>query len=656
MPSLFHFAGHELDLPRYELRRDGQAIKLERIPMDLLVFLVEHRGRLVTREEIIDRIWGKEVFLDTENGINTAVRKVRQVLKDDPAKPQFLETVPGKGYRFIAQVTVEDKEVSGLPANSDAGGPFQRRSESRLVSEADVEITAPSTETRPLGARWLIIATSVLTAVLLVGLGLAIRAGHLLPTSSPPKISSLAVLPLENLSGDPSQEYFADGMTDALITDLAQISSLRVISRTSAMRYKGARKPLPEIAHELGVDGIVEGTVMRSGKRVRITSQLIYAPADQHLWARSYERDVDDILTLQSDVALAIAGEVRTVLSPPQRTHLASLRRVDPEAYDLYLQGDYHLNQWTAAGVEKSLQYFQRAVEKDPSFAQAYLGLALAYNRAGFAGALPSKESFPKAKEAATQALVLDPLLAEAHAALAVVKARYEFDLPGAENEFLRAIELNPNSAIAHRSYSRAYLSSMKRHRDAIDEMKKAVELDPLSPETHYFLAGAYDSAGEFDRAVEEFRNVIEMDPNYGQNRLQFAHLLADLGRFEESIAEFEKGETLVGTNPDKAAQHATALRHAFQTRGAEGYWQESLSLGLHTMNESDQYWLNTPIHIAEAYARLGEKDKAFKWLERAYQDRDGIRLGFVNSNDGFNKLHGDPRYSDLLRRVGLPE
>jgi tetratricopeptide (TPR) repeat protein len=262
----------------------------------------------------------------------------------------------------------------------------------------------------------------------------------------------------------------------------------------------------------------------------------------------------------------------------------------------------------------------------------------------------------PKAKEAATQALVLDPLLAEAHTALAVVKARYEFDLPGAEKEFLRAIELNPNSTIAHRSYSRAYLSSMKRHREAIDEMKKAVELDPLSPETHYFLAGAYDDSGEFDRAVEEFRHVIEMDPNYGQNRLQFAHLLADLGRFEESIAEFEKGETLVGTNPDKAAQHAAALRHAFQTKGAKGYWQESLSLGLQTLKESDQYWFNTPIHIAEAYSRLGEKDKAFEWLEKAYQERDGIRLGFVNSNDGFNKLHGDPRYSDLLRRVGLPE
>lgn len=625
--------------------------------MDLLVFLVEERGRLVTREEIIDRIWGKDVFVDTENGINTAVRKVRQVLKDDPAKPQFLETVPGRGYRFIATVTVGDKDETGTATTNAGGGPILGSKESRPLSEAaTVETPAAPPKTERWGARRLIVTTTILAAILLLGLGLAIRRGRLLPTGSPQEISSLAVLPLENLSGDPSQEYFVDGMTDALITDLAQIGSLRVISRTSVMRYKGVRKPLPEIARELGVDGIVEGTVMRSGSHVRITSQLIYAPADQHLWARSYERDLGDILALQSDVALAIAGEVRAVLSPPQRAQLASLRRVDPQAYDLYLQGEYYFNQWTATGVTKSIQYFQQAVDKDPSFALAYVGMAEAYNRGGFTGALPSTESFPRARMAATQALTLDPLLAEAHTALGVVKARYEFDLPGAEKEFLRAIELNPNSAKAHRSYSRAYLSSMKRDREAIDEMKKAVELDPLSPEMHYFLAGAYRDAGEYDHSVEEFRHAIEMDPNYGQNRLQFAHLLASLGRFEESIAEFEKGEILVGTNPDKAAQHAAALRHAFQTRGAKGYWQESLSLGLQTVNESDQHWFSTPIHIAEAYARLGDKDKAFEWLEKAYDERDGIRLGFVNCNDGFNNLHGDPRFSDLLRRLGLPE
>jgi len=308
------------------------------------------------------------------------------------------------------------------------------------------------------------------------------------PVATSPVIRSLAVLPLENLSGDSSQEYFADGMTDALITDLAQISSLRVISRTSMMRYKGTHKPLAEIARELGVEGIVEGTVFRSGNRVRITSQLIYAPLDQHLWARNYERDLSDIVALQGEVARSIAGEVRAVLSPQQRARLADARPVNPEAYELYLQGQSHAYHRTADDNKKSIEYFQRAMEKDPTFARAYIGLAEAYINTSVGGPLLPNESFSKAKVAATQALMLDPLLEDAHGALGMEMAFYEFDWPGAPKEFLRAIELNPNSAKAHRRYG-SYLRSMKRYPEAIAEMEKAVNLDPLSLEMNHFLA-----------------------------------------------------------------------------------------------------------------------------------------------------------------------
>jgi TolB-like protein/Tfp pilus assembly protein PilF len=477
---------------------------------------------------------------------------------------------------------------------------------------------------------------------------------HPVAIPASPVIRSLAVLPLENLTGDPSQEYFADGMTDALITDLAQIGSLRVISRTSMMRYKGTRKPLADIAQELGVEGIVEGTVFRSGNRVRITSQLIYAPFDQHLWARNYERDLSDIVALQGEVAQSIAGEIRAVLSPEQRARLAGTRTVNPEAYELYLQGQSHFNQHTADGIGKSIEYFQRAVEKDPNFAWAYTGLAEAYNLSSVIGPFPPHESFPKAKVAATRALMLDPLLAEAHAALGMEMSFYEFDWPGAQKEFLRAIELNPNSARAHRRYA-GYLRNMKRQPEAIAEMEKAVNLDPLSLEMNHFLGLFYVVGGDYERAMQQFRRVIEMDSNDGQSRFGLAGLLAGQGKYEESIAQFEKGQILIGVNPDKAVRNAAALRHAFQTSGAKGYWKEYLALELRSVNEPNQYGFGK-INIAEGYARQGDKDEAFAWLEKAYQAREGIPLSLINSSPYLQNLHGDPRYSDLLRRLGLPE
>jgi TolB-like protein/Tfp pilus assembly protein PilF len=365
-----------------------------------------------------------------------------------------------------------------------------------------------------------------------------------------PVIRSLAVLPLENLTGDTSQEYFADSMTDALITDLAQIGTLRVISRTSIMRYKGMRKPLPEIARELGVDGIVEGTVVRSASRIRITSQLIYAPSDQHLWARSYESDLSDIVTLQGEVAQAIAGQVRAVLTPEERSHLAKRATDSPEAYQLYLQGRYSWNQRTPRGVKKSMDFFQQAVEKDPNFALAYAGLADAYNFSNILGVLAPKESSPQAEAAAVRALVLDPQLGEAHTALGLVRSHYYFDFLSAQREFLKAFGLNPNYANAHLLYAGAYLTPMGRHEEAIAEMKKALEVDPLSLPLNNMMGESYLWAGDYQKALQQFQRTIDLEPTFPLAHFFYAGLLTEMGRYEEAIKENQTGELLLGASP----------------------------------------------------------------------------------------------------------
>lgn len=627
------FGDYELDGQQYLLSRLGQCLKLEPIPMELLLFLVERQGQLVTREQIIERLWGNDVFVDTDNSINTAIRKIRMTLKDDPEQPRFVQTIPGKGYRFIAAVT----QVGTGPAAEDI----------------KPEPAAKVKQKRRGSVIYMGVGLAVLVLAGVAG-SWAWRSWRHPASIAAPAIHSIAVLPLENLTGDPSQEYFADGMTDALITDLAQIGSLRVISRTSIMRYKGTRKPMAEIARELGVEGIVEGTVVRSGSRVRVTSQLIYAPLDQHLWARKYERDLSDIVALQGELAQSIAGEVRAVLSPQERARLAGARQVNPQAYELYLQGQSYFNRQTADGMKQAIRSFQKAVELDPNFALAYAGMAEAYASSSAIGPFPANESFPKAKAAAIRALTLDPLLADAHTALGVEMSNYEFDRPGAQREFLKAIELNPNSAMAHRRYA-GYLNSMKRHPEGIAEIKKAVELDPWSPVMRNFLGLAYELAGEYDHAFEEYRRAIAMDPNYGQGRINFAGLLFSMGRYEEGITEYEKAAVLFGASPDEAVQIATALRRAFRAGGAKGFNKEYLALGLRTINEPHHCCFGR-IDIAAAYANLGDKDKALAWLEKAYQAREGILLGMINSDPSFKNLQGDPRYSDLMRRLGLPE
>jgi eukaryotic-like serine/threonine-protein kinase len=508
------------------------------------------------------------------------------------------------------------------------------------VTAAPSALTAWRKATRPTayGAAGLLVLVAVL-----VGLDVGGLRERLLGRATAPRIESLAVLPLGNLSGDAQQEYFADGMTEALITDLAKISALRVISRTSMMHYKGTKKTVPEIARELNVDAVVEGSVQRSGDRVRITAELIYATTDRHLWAESYQRDLQDVLALQDEVAQAIASEIKVKLTAQEQRLLASARPVNVEAHELYLKGRYEWNKRRKDSLEKSLQYFQQAINKDPGYALAYAGLADAYNVSGSYDVLSSRESSRRAKAAAEKALEIDHTLAEAHTALAAVKAGGEGDWSGAEQEFRRAIQLSSGYANAHYFYAFFYLSPMGRHEEAITEMRKAAELDPFSLIINANLGRTLYFARRYDQAIEQLSKTLNMDPNFKPARYFLINVYEQKQMYEQAIAEASK----LGTRIWARSADTTALRRAYALAGVKGYWQSQLE-------SAKKEAAIHPADVAVICARLEEKDQAFNWLERAYEEQHNF-LHLLKVEPAFDTLRSDPRYADLLRRIGLP-
>jgi TolB-like protein/Flp pilus assembly protein TadD len=458
-------------------------------------------------------------------------------------------------------------------------------------------------------------------------------------------IQSLAVLPLESLSNDASQDYFADGMTDQLISDLGQISALRVISRTSVMGYKHVRKPLPQIAKELGVDAVVEGTVLRSGDNVRITAQLIDAASDKHLWSQSYEGEFRDALNLQNKVASAIADQIRVNLNAQEKTALNSARVVDPGAYESYLKGRFFWNKRTASGLNVALAYFNQAIEDDPKYAEAYSGLADTYALLGDwqYAVMPAKEALPKAKTAAMKAIELNEALGEAHNSLAFVLDGYDWDFEAGGREFRRAIELNPGYATAHHWYA-WHLSLLGQHEEAIAEMRKAASLDPLSLMINTDLAELLLLAHRYDESIQQSRKAIEMDPNFALAHNQLAQAYLAKNRVDEAVAESRKAVDLSGgDNPICVANLARAY-------AASGKKDEAEKLLAQLMKQSSA----TSSHateIAMVYASLGQNDEAMKWLQKGYDERfnPGVLL-----RPGFDSLRADARFQALLHRVGL--
>jgi TolB-like protein/DNA-binding winged helix-turn-helix (wHTH) protein/Flp pilus assembly protein TadD len=638
--SVVRFGTYQVSLQSGEVRKAGLRIRVQQQPMKLLEILLEHPGEVVTREELRGRVWPNESFGDFDQALNIAIGKLRSALEDSAENPRFIETLPKRGYRFIANVSVLDADARPKRPESVAGYlPGQERKTEPAYTPQGAGLAVAH-------KRRLWLTRGVIVAVALV-LSLSILSVWLFRSRGPAPegIRSLAVLPLENLSGDASQNYFADGMTDELITDLAQISALRVISRTSVMVYKGARKPLPQIARELNVDAVVEGTVLRSGDQVRITAQLIEASTDKHLWSQSYEGELRDTLSLQNKVASAIADQIRISLTPQEQAALKNVKVVNPQAYESYLKGRYFWNKRTADGLKVALAYFTQAIEEDPKYAQGYSGLADTYALLGdwqYAVMTP-KEAFPKAKAAAIKALELDSTLGEAHNSLAFVLDAFDWNLDAAGKEFRRAIELNPGYATAHHWYA-WHLSLLGRFDKAIEEMRKAENLDPLSLIINADLAEILVLARSYDESIRQSRKTIEMDPNFALAHNQLAQAYIQKQMYEEAVAEMQKAVKLSGDSP-------TCIANLARAYVASGKRSEAVKL-LSDLKKRSNPSLSYSSEIAVIYVALGDGDQAMNWLEKAYEERFNSS---VLLRPGFDPLRSDPRFQNLLRRVGLP-
>ena len=618
------FADFEVDVRAGELRRNGEKIKLGERPLQILAALLEHPGEVVTREELQQKLWSVDTFVDFEHSINTAVLRLREALGDNAENPHYIETLPRHGYRFIYPV---DVGAGLVPAQ--AGRP----------------------QGAPLRRRWIVAATAgaaVAIAAVLLTLNVAgLRDRVLRPlggVGEPPlQIHSIAVLPLENLSHDPEQEYFADGMTEELITNLGKISALRVISRTSVMQFKGTKKSLPEIARQLNVDALVDGTVMRSGDRVRITANLLHASTDRHLWAESYERDLKDVLAMQDEVAKAIASQIKITLTPREQTRLAHVQSVNPGAHLAYLRGRHSLEQYTQEDLTKALGYFQEAIEIDPSYAPAYAGLADAYY--GFSNLYMSPSvAIPKVKAAALQALALDEALAEAHVSLAITKLTYDYDYPGAETELRRAIELNPNCASAYLWYG-WFLTVLGRFEEAKVKLARAQELDPLSLNIKIYVILPIYFARRYDEAAEQLQEIALTDPNYYFVHAYLGLVYEGQGEYSKAVAEFQRAVAL-----DDSAEPRAQLAHAYALGGRKS---EARKLLAELMERAKHQYLS-PYDIALIHVGLGDYPRALQWLENAVEDRSEGCI-WLKVDSRLDPLRSTPRFQDLLRRMNFP-
>jgi TolB-like protein/DNA-binding winged helix-turn-helix (wHTH) protein/Flp pilus assembly protein TadD len=648
------FGTYEVSFQSGEVRKAGVKIRVQQQPLKLLEVLLERPGEVVTREELRSRVWPDESFGDFDQAVNIAIAKLRSALGDSAENPRYIETLPKRGYRFIADVSFVDLDGRvRRPESASAGPPVtepvhQLQSNGLaippVVTESEPPLQNPATVVAPQPprrrTRRVIIALALVLTLAILSVFL-FRSRRRAPTA----IRSLAVLPLENLSGDASQNYFSDGMTDELITDLAQISALRVISRTSVMVYKGARKPLPQIARELHVDAVVEGTVLRAGDQVRITAQLIDASTDKHLWSQSYEGELRDTLALQDRVAREIAEQIQINLTPREQAALKSASVVNPEAYESYLKGRYFWNKRTADGLRVALAYFNQAIEEEPKYAQAYSGLTDTYALLGdwqYAVMTP-REAYPKAKAAALRAVELDSALGEAHNSLAFVLDGFDWDLDSGGKEFRRAIELSPGYATAHHWYS-WHLALLGRYDDAISEMRKAESLDPLSLIINADLAELLLVAHSYDESMRQSRKTIEMDPNFAMAHNQLGQAYLQQHMYEQAVVELQKAVQLSAGSP-------TCIANLARAYALSGRRSEALKL-LNGLKTSSTPGFSHASEIAAIYVSFGEKDEAMNWLEKGYTERfnPGVLI-----RPGFDPLRSDPRFQNLVHRTGLP-
>ncbi len=617
---ILRFGAFEFDPQTGELRKHGLRMKLQGQPIAVLAMLLDHPGEVVTREEMQKRLWPADTYVDFEHSLNAAIKRLRAALGDTADAPRFVETLARRGYRFVAPLS---QPVDNLPQPAVQSQKPRGRRRSLLMSA--------------LGA-------SMLVVLVLIALNLpSIRdsfGGHTVPSP----IRSLAVLPLANLSGDPDQDYFVDGMTDALRQHLEGIGALRVISRTSSIHYRGSGKPLPDVVHELKVDAVVEGSVLRSGDRVRITVELVQAVPERRLWGSSYDGDLKDIFALQSHIARQIADEIRVTLTVPDQARLARVRAANPDAYLAYSKGRFFWNKRTEEDLKKAIGHFQQAVEKDSKYALAYDGLADCWVGLGWYGYLAPSETFPHAKAAVIKALSLDDSLAEAHTSLAFVSLYFDRDWARAEREFRRAIDLNPNYANGHHWYAE-FLSLVGRHDPAIAESERARELDPLSNIINTWVGSRYFFARQYDKALEQYRNAVEMDPTFVPAHLVLGQAYEQKGMLHEAIAEIERAVRLSSAS----SVYVASLAHAY---GVAGRRTEALKLLEDLQKLADRRFVSS-YDLALAHLGLGDTAKSFVLLHRAIEERSP-RVAFLGVEPRFDGLRADARFRELMREVGL--
>lgn len=619
--STYRFGPFSLEVDRRRLLRDGALVALAPKALETLIALVEQRDRVLTKDELLQRIWGDTVV--EEGGLARNISVLRKALGESPDDHRYIVTVPGRGYRFVADVAVVGERVQ---EDERARAP---------VPEPAVE---PGAQPAPAGWwRWLLLGGAAALAA--AALFYAFRSPSASATVRSP-ITALAVLPLNNLSGDPSQEYFADGMTEALIANLAHIRAIRVVSRTSVMRFKGASRSVPEIGQALGVDAIVEGSVQRSGARVRINVQLVHAPTDTHLWARQYERELTDVLKLQADVARAVVEEIQVQITAEERARLGSAGAVNVGAYQEYLLGQHYLWRLNDEDLTRAISHFDEAIRLDPGYAAAHAGLSHAWWWRGVWGAQTLKQVEAPSRAAAAKALQLDGELAEAHVSMGRILFGYDWDWAGAGTHLRRALEIDPNNQDAH-FFTGMLAMALGRFDDAVHHLERAERLDPLSAAVQSGLGRVLYRAHRFDQAIAHLNQAIDLEPQTPGNYHRLADVYEEVGRYEEALDLHRKEDGLLGRPPGVGP--AVARIHARMGNPAE-------ARRILAMPRTAQWPL---MEAATVHAALGDNDEAFRLLSKMFEEREG--LNYIKTDPRLDRLHADPRWGGLLRRMNLP-
>ena len=649
----YEFGAYRLDARDHLLLCGGEAVPLPPKTFDLLLALVQNSGRMLTKEELMKQVW-PDSFVEEAN-LSHHVFTLRKALGED-GEGRYIETIPRRGYRFVAGVTEVQDESDELVV--------AEHSRSRIVIE---QTEAPSSATDYRGsdrtARVLALTagskqrTVLLAVACAVALALAvaiyIRMAGNTSEQTAKGVKSIAVLPFKPLVAIERDESLEMGMAETLITRFSGISRITVRPVSAARKYTKLEDEAVRAGQELMVDAVLDGSIQRVGDRLRVSVRLVQVEQGQTLWAEQFDEKFTDIFTVQDAISRRVGDMLALRLSGEEKERLAKRGTDNPEAYQAYLLGRFHWNKLTEEDTRKSFEYFNQAIARDPNYALAYAGLADSYIALPNFSNTPSSEANIKAREAAMKALAIDDTIAEAHTSLAVVKELYEWDLAGAEREFKRAIKLNPNYPTAHSWYSQ-FLSSVGRHAEAIAEAKRAQEVDPLSLYANVALANTYIDARQPDEAIAPLQRTIEMDKNFALAHLTLAEAYRAKERYEDYIAEVKKSMVLSGRNsPEQAVRKANMLKDGYQKSGAKGYWEKMLELRIENMKRG---YTISPTVMAEAYARTGDKDRAFGWLEKAYTERDQYLFYNLKTADHFDGIRSDPRYANLLQRIGLPQ